>query len=253
MGINLSPRLQDPNFSPRNLVFRGTIWRSQTKTPQWGFVKASDLVPDDFICGEAFIKVNRFIWIMDASHALSREYSSDWLSALLLKLPSPPEKLVQLQLLSLFLSPVDSIPSFIKMRFQFPTLLAIGSATLSFAHPASEELEGRAAESKISIHRSPRPVVKCSPKVPANPPRTSPPRNRTCYVESYGDSSQDDSEYVLAALNSCNNGGHVVFKQGINYTIGTALDLTFLNHIDIGKLLPIINTPVWIPKVDELF
>jgi hypothetical protein len=26
-----------------------------------------------------------------------------------------------------------------------------------------------------------------------------------------------------------------VFKEGLKYTIGTALDLTFLKHIDIGK------------------
>lgn len=42
----------------------------------------------------------------------------------------------------------------------------------------------------------------------------------------------------MDALHSCNNGGHVVFKEGIKYTIGTALDLTFLNHIDIGTKLP---------------
>ena len=41
----------------------------------------------------------------------------------------------------------------------------------------------------------------------------------------------------MDALHSCNNGGHVVFKEGVKYTIGTALDLTFLNHIDIGMKL----------------
>jgi len=32
----------------------------------------------------------------------------------------------------------------------------------------------------------------------------------------------------------CNNGGHAVFTEGTNYLIGTALDLTFLKHIDLG-------------------
>ncbi|CAK3748229.1 Exopolygalacturonase X-1 [Lecanosticta acicola] len=43
----------------------------------------------------------------------------------------------------------------------------------------------------------------------------------------------DDSEYILAALESCNEGGHVVFPAGVTYVVGTALDLTFLKHIDI--------------------
>jgi galacturan 1,4-alpha-galacturonidase len=54
-------------------------------------------------------------------------------------------------------------------------------------------------------------------------------------VESHNDGVTDDSTYILNALHSCNNGGHVVFAEGLKYTIGTALDLTFLEHIDIGK------------------
>jgi galacturan 1,4-alpha-galacturonidase len=52
-------------------------------------------------------------------------------------------------------------------------------------------------------------------------------------VKSHGN-GKDDAAYVLDAIHSCNNGGHVVFKEGVKYTIGTALDLTFLKHIDIG-------------------
>jgi galacturan 1,4-alpha-galacturonidase len=52
-------------------------------------------------------------------------------------------------------------------------------------------------------------------------------------VESHNDGVTDDSTYILNALHSCNNGGHVVFAEGLKYTIGTALDLTFLEHIDI--------------------
>jgi galacturan 1,4-alpha-galacturonidase len=55
-------------------------------------------------------------------------------------------------------------------------------------------------------------------------------------VQSHNDGVTDDSAYILDALHDCNNGGHVVFREGIKYLIGTALDLTWLNHIDIGKL-----------------
>lgn len=44
----------------------------------------------------------------------------------------------------------------------------------------------------------------------------------------------DDSSYILDALHRCNNGGHVVFREGVEYFIATALDLTFLEHIDLG-------------------
>lgn len=45
----------------------------------------------------------------------------------------------------------------------------------------------------------------------------------------------DDSEYILEAINKCNNGGHVIFPQNVTYVIGTALNLTNLEHVDIGK------------------
>ena len=61
----------------------------------------------------------------------------------------------------------------------------------------------------------------------------SPSRNKTCYVDSHNDYSTDDSPYILDALKDCNNGGHVVFAKDTRYTIGTALDMTFLSHIDL--------------------
>ncbi|CAG8956663.1 hypothetical protein HYFRA_00012207 [Hymenoscyphus fraxineus] len=133
------------------------------------------------------------------------------------------------------------------MRFQFPALLAIGSASLSFANPQLEELSSRDSECSAEPISS-RPNISVFPKAPANLPAPSPARNRTCNVESHGDSSMDDSEYVFSALQSCNDGGHVVFKKGINYTIGTALDLTFLNHIDIevqSQIQFTNNTDYW--------
>ena len=62
---------------------------------------------------------------------------------------------------------------------------------------------------------------------------TSPPRYKTCIVKSHSDLKTDDSPYILKALHDCNRGGHVVFPNGTTYIIGTALDLTFLSHIDI--------------------
>lgn len=55
-----------------------------------------------------------------------------------------------------------------------------------------------------------------------------------CYAKSHNDGVTDDTPYILAALHECNYGGHVVFKEGVQYFIATAMDLTFLNHIDLG-------------------
>lgn len=52
---------------------------------------------------------------------------------------------------------------------------------------------------------------------------------------------KDDSANILSAVKQCNNGGHVVFPKGQQFTIGTALDLTFLNGIDLGSSNPCIS------------
>lgn len=78
-----------------------------------------------------------------------------------------------------------------------------------------------------------RPVIEVSPKhLDTALPVYSPARNRSCTVIG---GTQDDSAALLAALESCNNGGRVLLSSGVTYTIGTALDLTFLEHVDIGK------------------
>jgi galacturan 1,4-alpha-galacturonidase len=53
-------------------------------------------------------------------------------------------------------------------------------------------------------------------------------------VQSHNDGTTDDAPYILSALHECNNGGHAVFREGITYFIATAMDLTFLEHIDLG-------------------
>jgi len=118
------------------------------------------------------------------------------------------------------------------MRHFFSTTLALGYAALTIASPAWElnptNLMGRVTVESASQ----RPSISCHPKKPTKPLPPYHPRTRTCTVASHIGST-DDSKYILSALHACNNGGHVVFKRGINYTIGTALDLTFLKHIDI--------------------
>ncbi|KAK3309730.1 polygalacturonase precursor [Chaetomium strumarium] len=90
---------------------------------------------------------------------------------------------------------------------------------------------GQTHDNKHSQPRS-RPDVQCHPKHPSKPIPSSPPRTKTCYVDSNGDGS-DDSQNILKAIHKCNPGGHVVFSADTTYIIGTALDLTFLKNIDL--------------------
>ncbi|KAL2820093.1 Exopolygalacturonase X-1 [Aspergillus granulosus] len=81
------------------------------------------------------------------------------------------------------------------------------------------------------------------PKPPFRPLPQSHSRKKVCHVRSYGDSSRDDSDFILSALRKCNHGGKVVFDAHKEYTIGTALDLTFLKNIDLEILGRITFTP----------
>jgi galacturan 1,4-alpha-galacturonidase len=52
----------------------------------------------------------------------------------------------------------------------------------------------------------------------------------------------------MKALHKCNNGGKVVFDADKLYTVGTALDMTFLKHIDLevlGKIQFTNDTDYW--------
>nr|ASM94208.1 exopolygalacturonase [Evansstolkia leycettana] len=75
----------------------------------------------------------------------------------------------------------------------------------------------------------------CHPHRPFRPMPPSHPRVKTCHVENHGN-GVDDSKNILQALHQCNNGGKVVFDEGKTYTIGTALDMTFLKNVDIEIL-----------------
>ncbi|CAI7650739.1 unnamed protein product [Penicillium glandicola] len=72
----------------------------------------------------------------------------------------------------------------------------------------------------------------CHPHNSFKPLPVSHARTRTCHVANHGH-GRDDSANVLTALKKCNNGGKVVFDADKTYTIGKALDMTFLKHVDI--------------------
>ena len=82
---------------------------------------------------------------------------------------------------------------------------------------------------------SPRPPIVFEPKQPWQPFPETGWRHRECYVKSHNDFKTDDSPYILEAIDKCNNGGRVIFPQGMTYVIGTALNLTYLNCIDLGE------------------
>ncbi|PWN46610.1 pectin lyase-like protein, partial [Violaceomyces palustris] len=58
-------------------------------------------------------------------------------------------------------------------------------------------------------------------------------RRKTCVIQSNADPTKDDTPYILGALKDCNCGGKAVFEKDKVYTVGTAMDLTFLDDIDI--------------------
>lgn len=77
-----------------------------------------------------------------------------------------------------------------------------------------------------------RPHIHPSPHEPRLPIPNPPMRHKFCVVKTHG--VTDDSDYIMAAFHECNDGGHVLFPRESNYLIGTAMDWTFLKHIDIG-------------------
>jgi galacturan 1,4-alpha-galacturonidase len=106
------------------------------------------------------------------------------------------------------------------------TFLAYGllQATAALASPHE-------AQNK-DVVPSKRPNHAIEPHSPSTALSTSPERNRTCIVHANGN-GKDDSAGILKAIHECNNGGHVVFPKNQNFTIGTALNLTFLQSIDL--------------------
>lgn len=116
-------------------------------------------------------------------------------------------------------------------------LLALACASVAIASPVDER-DNRGTPSK-------RPDTAIAPYHPGKAFPVSPARKKVCTVRARG-SGKDDSKNILKTIQKCNNGGHVVFPKEENYTIGTALDLTFLKHIDLGecrRVLIVLITP----------
>lgn len=114
------------------------------------------------------------------------------------------------------------------------TVALLGATQLALALPSSSNLHSPLEHIEArGVKVSKRPNYPLVPHHPSKSFPYSPPRTKTCVVKNYGN-GKDDSEYILSAIKECNDGGHVIFEQGKKYTIGTALDLTFLKHIDLG-------------------
>jgi len=98
-------------------------------------------------------------------------------------------------------------------------------------------------------HVSRRPQIQPSPKDPRLPVPRPPERTKCCVVVGHGDGVTDDSDRILSAFHECNNGGHVVLSSGQTYIVGTAMDWTFLKHIDIGMTTVCAPSPWMFPWV----
>ncbi|KAK3693351.1 exopolygalacturonase [Podospora appendiculata] len=98
---------------------------------------------------------------------------------------------------------------------------------------------------------SPRPTLRPSPynpRVPFPNPAAAARTDKVCVVQAHGDGVTDDSFSILFAFHECNDGGHVLFPRGETYTIGSAMDWTFLRHIDIdiqGRIQFSNDTAYW--------
>ncbi|KUL87824.1 hypothetical protein ZTR_03139 [Talaromyces verruculosus] len=121
------------------------------------------------------------------------------------------------------------------------TLQLLLAATTALAAPSIDERS-------LSVSRNDRVGPKCAFK----PLPETAKRNKVCSVKTHGN-GQDDSEYILAALRACNNGGKVVFDK--DYTIGTALDIQWLKHIDLditGTIQFTNDTNYWINNAFQI-
>lgn len=121
------------------------------------------------------------------------------------------------------------------MHFQLSTILSIASAAVAVASPTPQDdsWDQALARRGHPKHKSARPNVQFHPKSLDTPAPSPAARTKTCYVKSSGNGT-DDSPAIMSALHECNNGGHVIFSKGVTYLIGTAMDWTFLKHIDLG-------------------
>ncbi|KAI1824356.1 polygalacturonase [Xylaria intraflava] len=98
-------------------------------------------------------------------------------------------------------------------------------ASLVVAKPAIHPYTGEAVISRPSIQPFPH---NSGREIPPSRPRT-----KSCSVQANG-KGEDDAPQILRAFHECGDGcGGTVVLDG-NYTIATALDLTFLDSVDVA-------------------
>lgn len=102
-------------------------------------------------------------------------------------------------------------------------------ATQSAYEEYLASIPGKAELARPEITFDGRQPYQCLPE--------SPKRHKTCKVKSHDDMKTDDSPYIMEALHKCNDGGKVIFPAGKTYVVGTAMNLQFLRHVDIGKCI----------------
>ncbi|EED15423.1 extracellular exo-polygalacturonase, putative [Talaromyces stipitatus ATCC 10500] len=126
------------------------------------------------------------------------------------------------------------------MKFNFSLKLLLVAST-ALAAPSIEERTTAVSRNDI-----------IGPKNSFKPLPETCKRHKVCHVRSHGD-GKDDSDNILDALRTCNNGGRVIFDQ--EYTIGRALDLQFLKHIDLditGTMKFTNDTNYWINNAFQI-
>ncbi|KAI1843668.1 hypothetical protein JX266_010114 [Neoarthrinium moseri] len=106
------------------------------------------------------------------------------------------------------------------------SIAAFVSAALAASSQAASPKATRSETGEISIRR---PDIEAYPFNAGRALPESPVRTKNCTVAASGG---DDAAAILQALHDCNNGGTVILDA--EYTIGTVLDLTFLNSVDIA-------------------
>ncbi|KAI0174650.1 polygalacturonase [Pestalotiopsis sp. NC0098] len=123
-------------------------------------------------------------------------------------------------------------------------MLSSALATLALAASAQAASQIGSISPNTGKTSISRPDVQPYPYNTGRAAVVSPERVTECFVVPTGG---DDSEVFLAALQECNNGGKVVLDS--NYTIGSVLDLTFLDSIDIaisGKVTFTDDIDYWV-------
>jgi galacturan 1,4-alpha-galacturonidase len=89
--------------------------------------------------------------------------------------------------------------------------------------------------SSSALSNPSRPSIQCHPRTPSKPFPISAPRDphRVCTIPN---GTADAGPAILSAAHKCNYGGTVYFPAGQNFTVATALDLTFLVNVDFAIL-----------------